>query len=345
MKVLIDIKHPAQVHCFKNLIKELKKRGHKVFVASRKKEMTNYLLDRYNIPYKSISTIGKGKIGLLIELIVRLTRTFFIILKFKPNVIVEEMGIIAPLGWLLRIPTLVFYDSDNATLTNKPAYFFSTKFITPEAFLYNFGKKQVRYQSYQSLAHLHPKRFSPNEKILNKAGIKPHEIFTIVRFVSWGASHDFGHKGMDLDFKREAIREFEKHGKVFITSEQELPEDLKKYQLTVKSEDIHHLIHFATLLYGESATMATEAACLGAHAIFLNNDKMGYPHEIQNKYGLIFNFIESQQDQEASIRKGVEILKDKDSKAKAMDKRKKLLKENIDLTEFMLEQVMQYAPR
>ncbi len=249
MKVLIDIKHPAQVHFFKNLIWELDKKGHEVLVTSRDKEMTNHLLGKYGIPHKSLSKIGRGKLGLLKELITRSLKIVGVIIKFKPDIIVEEMGIVAPIGWAFRIPTLVFYDSDIAKLTNPFAYFFGTKFITPASFRVHFGEKQMRYLGYQSLTHLHPKYFHPDKGVLRTLGLVPGETFTIVRFVSWGASHDFGHKGMSIERKREAIQEFEKYGKVFITSEKELPEDLEKYRLKINPEncgrDRNHLLDMA----------------------------------------------------------------------------------------------------
>ena len=59
MKVLFDLGHPAHVHYFKNLIKLLKKHGHKVLVIARKKDVTQKLLKNYKIPYKSRGEVQK----------------------------------------------------------------------------------------------------------------------------------------------------------------------------------------------------------------------------------------------------------------------------------------------
>ena len=51
----------------------------------------------------------------------------------------------------------------------------------------------------------------------------------------------------------------------------------------------------ASLLYGESATMASEAAVLGVPAIYLDNTGRCYTREEEEKYGLVFNFTEGVQ--------------------------------------------------
>ena len=67
LKILLGIGHPADVHFFKHFIAEMKSRGHDVFVAAREKEITCYLLEKYNIPYCRVAshhkTIGRKIIG------------------------------------------------------------------------------------------------------------------------------------------------------------------------------------------------------------------------------------------------------------------------------------------
>ena len=47
MTILVDIVHPADVHFFKHAIREWERRGHKVVVTARDKEMTLKLLKSY----------------------------------------------------------------------------------------------------------------------------------------------------------------------------------------------------------------------------------------------------------------------------------------------------------
>jgi hypothetical protein len=136
--------------------------------------------------------------------------------------------------------------------------------------------------------------------------------------------------------KRKAVKEFSKYAKVFITSERELSPDLKPYQIKIPPEKMHDALAYATLLYGESATMASEGAALGTPAIYVDNEGRGYTDEEENKYGLVFNFTESIEDQELSIRKGVTLLKTPDIKHIWKKKRERMLSEKIDVTAFMV---------
>ena len=56
MKIFVDIGHPAHVHYFKNLILNLKDKGHEFLITARKKDVSQELLDNYNIPYTSRGT-------------------------------------------------------------------------------------------------------------------------------------------------------------------------------------------------------------------------------------------------------------------------------------------------
>ena len=71
MRVLVEILHPAHVHFFRNAIQIWKDRGDEVLVLSREKEVANQLLRGYGIEFESISTLGKGKLAMIREMIVR----------------------------------------------------------------------------------------------------------------------------------------------------------------------------------------------------------------------------------------------------------------------------------
>jgi len=79
-------------------------------------------------------------------------------------------------------------------------------------------------------------------------------------------------------------------GPVFITSEKKLPPGLEKYRLAIKPSQIHDLMAYASLVYGESATMSSEAAILGVHSIFCDVCGRGYTDEEERRYGLVSNF-------------------------------------------------------
>ena len=158
--------------------------------------------------------------------------------------------------------------------------------------------------------------------------------FVLLRFVSWEASHDVGHNGITIANKLKAVREFGRYAHVFISSEKELPEELKRYNINISPARIHDVIAFASLVYGESATMASEAAVLGTPAIFLDNTGRYYTKEQESKYDIVFNYSESAIDQERSIKKGIEILKNAFTNDDWRGERVKLLNDKIDVTPF-----------
>ena len=82
---------------------------------------------------------------------------------------------------------------------------------------------------------------------------------------------DIGQEGLNIQTKRKAVREFSKNAKVFISSEQDLPNELAPYKIPIPPEKMHDVLYFAHLLYGDSATMASESACLGTPAIYIDD--------------------------------------------------------------------------
>ncbi len=87
----------------------------------------------------------------------------------------------------------------------------------------------IRYSGYHELAYLHPFRFTPDKSVLQElGGVLENEKYIIIRFVSWDATHDFGQKGISRENKIKTVKEFSRYAKVFISSEKELPKELKK---------------------------------------------------------------------------------------------------------------------
>ena len=243
---------------------------------------------------------------------------------------------VAQVSWLLRKPHIAFTDTEHATLGNLAFLPFSKVVCTPSCFKKDFGEKHIRFNGYMELCYLHPNYFTPDPSIVELLGVVKNERYVILRFVSWEASHDIGHAGISIENKIKVVKEFSKYAKVFITSESKLPQEIKKNRISIPPDKIHHALAFADLLYGESATMASECAVLGTPAIFLDNDGRGYTDEEENIYGLVFNFSESLNDQEKSIKKGVELLTIVEPKEELQSKCEKIIREKIDVTGFMV---------
>lgn len=336
MRILIDIGHPKQVHIFKNFTWETQKRRHEILFTARDKEITIYLLRKFGFEYLSLGKHYKsikGKIFGLIKydfLLYRISR------KFNPDIFLSHGSIYAAhVSFLCNRPHICNEDTGN--MEQIRLYIpFTDILLTSNAYQRDHAKKQIRYNGYSELSYLHPNYFKSDPAILDYLKVKRDEKFVIMRFVSWKASHDIGQKGLSLVMKRKAVKELSKYAKVFISSEEELPDDLKPYQIKIPPEKMHDALYYATMYLGEGATMSSECACLGTPAIYVSSLEVGCCTEQEKKYGLVFNYSESLEDQELSIKKGLELLKAPNLKQKWQKRRKKMLSEKIDVTAFMV---------
>jgi predicted glycosyltransferase len=337
MRIVIDINHPAHVHYFKNFIFEMKKRGHEVQVTASQKDITFRLLEKYHIEFKNVGNYGNSFMRKLINIPLIDLRYYRLMKAFKPDIFLGFGSIrAAHVSFLLQKPCINFEDTENSTEQIRLYLPFVKAVCTPSCYSQDLGKKHIRFKGYMELAALHSHYFTPNPAVLREIGITENDPLIIVRFVSWEASHDVGHNGLSLDIKRKAISEFKKYGRVLITSEKPLPEEFEKYRISVSPEKMHDLLFYATLLYGESATMASECAVLGTHAIFCDFAGRGYTDEEESKYHLVYNFRLDKESQERSIEKALELLQNPHLKEISRQKQAILLRDKIDVTAFMV---------
>ena len=335
MKILIDIGHPAQVHYFKFLILEMKKKGHEIFIIARNKDITIKLLHNLDFKFYNRGKGGTNILGKVLYIIRGDYKVFKIARKYKPDLLLSFGSIYAAhVSKFLKKPHIAFDDTERSFKAIWTT--FTDVILTPSCYLRDLGKKQIRFNGYMELCYLHPKYFKPDPSILNLLSVGKDEKYVIMRFVSWKASHDVGHSGLSLEMKRKAVKEISKYAKVFISSEGELPDDLKQYQIKIPPERMHDALAFATLLYGESSTMASECACLGTPSIFHDNNGRGYTDEEEKEYGLVFNYSESLEDQKKSLQKAIELLNTPNLKQEWQKRRQKMLYDKIDVTAFMV---------
>jgi uncharacterized protein len=295
LRVLIDIGHPAHVHFFKNPIRVLRQHGHEVLITSRDKEMALGLLDQLGLQHHHLSSHAKG--GLLslgVELIKRNVALAKVVRKFKPDIMAAIGGTsIAHVGRFTGIPSLAFYDTENATLQNAITYPFASCVVVPRCYgAWLPRRRHIRYSGYHELSYLHPAHFSPDRNLAIRNGLAPEGDSFFVRLVSWQASHDAGETGWSLDFLTSLVQTLSKNGKVLISSEGLLDGALKKYQYTGSLLDVHHVMAFCRAFIGESATMASECAVLGVPAIYAAETGRGYTTEQEARYGLVRNLRE-----------------------------------------------------
>ncbi|WP_191965921.1 MULTISPECIES: hypothetical protein [Haloferax] len=349
MRVLFDINHPAQVHLFKNAIRELKERGHTVHVTSREKEMTTTLLDEYGIDHTPLSSEWNrfGPASLVGEWGIREVRMLQYARRFDPDVIVSRLNpSVVHVSTLLGCRNLIYQDTKLKPETLERVYHavtcpFVDKICVPPDFSIPVPEEKQVSVGFQELSYLHPNWFTPDPESLREYGVDPENPYFVLRFAGWQAFHDVGNTGLSVEGKRELVSYLAEHGDVYITSEAPLPPEFEQYKLTVPPHMIHDLLYYATLYVGDSETMPTEAALLGTPAIRVNS--MVGKGDISNfltleDYGLMFSFAD-----EDSVFEKVEELLTESNASDWEEKRDTLLSEQGDVTASMLELVEEQA--
>jgi hypothetical protein len=333
MNILIDIGHPGHVHFFRHAAGIWAKRGHLVRFTARRKDVTLQLLQAYRLPYDCLSTAQSGIAGLAFEMLEHQYKLIRTIRNFQPDVMLSIGGtFMAHIAKLMKVPTIIFSDTEAASLSNRITFPFATHVCTPACFEQELGKKHTRYNGYQELAYLHPKQFKPNKQALQELGLQPGEIFFLLRFVSWGEAHDIGKGGFSDADKLELVQKLNRFGRVLISSEGELPQTLQPFMEEINPSRMHDLLYYAHLYIGEGATMAAESAILGTPSIYVNPLKAGTISELSDRYQLLEQFYTVK----PAIEKAIQLAQTENIKSVQNKNLEVLLTEKINVTAWLV---------
>lgn len=331
MNIFYNISHPAHFHFFKHSMAVLKENGHNIIIGARDKEFVLELLDAENLDYILMTKKGKGLFGLIIELLKQQILIRKIIRNHSIDLMLQIGGIFnAPIGKLLNIPTFAFSDTENDIWGNKLSFNLSSYVFMPSCFDHGYGghfKNEVHYPGYHELAYLSPK-FTKT--------IKPPENKFLLRFVGWGAGHDIGEKSLSESQKIELVNLLSKYGQVYISSESKLPNSIKKHEINFHPSDIHDFMKSCKLIIGESATMASEAACMGIPSVFISNTGRGYTTEQDKIFGLTKHY---QINQWSEIIDTIKNWSENDLYDEWQQKRIEMLNSKIDVNNWIVDLV------
>lgn len=330
MKFMVNMAHPAHVHYFKNFITKMQEKGHEVQILAFDKEVTFKLLDNYGLSYIKFGRHNKTLAKKLVDIPISDVKLYKIAKDFDPDFFIGFGAIYASHVSRLLHKTCLNLEDTEPSLEQIGLYLpFASAVFTPTCFRRNLGHKQIRYNGYTELTHLHPQFFKPNRAVLDELDLSEDEPFIILRFVSWTASHDFRQSGVN---SREKLAvELEKFGRVLITSEGQLTERLEEMRVKIAPEQLHNLLYYAALYVGEGGTTASEAAILGTHSIHISTlAKHCGVFEDLNKYGLMWTF-----DNERGVIEKVSEIMEHDPRKDGKRKREKLIQEKINVTAFL----------
>ena len=337
MNILVDINHPAHVHLLRNAYFLFVKHGNKVIVTVKEIPSAMRLLDLYGIPYINIGKkddvlMKKGWDQLVYD-----RRLLQIVKEHHIDVGLGSSINIPHVSKLSKMRSVILDDDDDQVepLFVKFGHPFADVILTPDC-IHRKSKKAVAVKTYHELAYLHPNRFTPDPSVLKDVGVEEGESYFVLRFNAFKAHHDVGAKGLSFENKKRLVDYLKEKGKVFITTERDIDNEFAPYQLKVSPEKAHSLLHYATMFVGDSQTMTSEAAVLGTPAVKCNSfaGRLSVPNELETRYGLCYSFLPDAN--EAFFAKIVELLSMDNVKEEWQTRRRHMLAEKIDYTDFLV---------
>jgi hypothetical protein len=340
MKIAVFANTPAQVHFYNRIMEKLKEHGHEVRLLLRDYGETVDLADELHLEYFVYSKTFASKMSKITLLPRDVLVAYKHLRKFRPDVVTGFGVYDALTAALLNAHCVEFEDSEPRvnslySIQFKACMPFVDAFVTPSSFMDDLGEKQIRIASFKELAYLHPNYYVPNDDVFDVLGIRRNDDYVLLRFNAFDAVHDLGVNGFPLEAKRELVRQLAQFARIVISCETPLPADLEILRLDFPKSRIHDLICQARLVVADTGTIITEAACLGTPAVMLHSNARNYGNfvELEDRYGLIRTFCS---DWRKAIDAAVSLIRNPQTKAEWADKRQVLLRDKVDMTEFMV---------
>lgn len=275
MNIWIDIAHVPQLNFYKPFICELSNRGHHVYVTVLGRgKLPIIAKNELQFPNVKVKVIGKhrmNKWSAIVEAnILRLVLLYIWAFGKKIDIAFCNHHQASIIARILGIPGYSFGDDPESKI-----YSMFVKMATQSHMLIYEdttngkilpGDKVMR--CLKEWAYLNPRTFVPNEKVLEKYGVKPKE-YMFLREVTVGTTNYSGQKsGAILGIKHMIPAGM----KVLFSLEEkkrrdEYPDSWILLQEPI--EDIHSLIYYSAGLVSSGDSMAREAALLGVPAYYL----------------------------------------------------------------------------
>jgi uncharacterized protein len=346
VRILFDIVHPAHVHFFKHVIRMLESRGHQTHIVARQKDVTTALLDGLGLRYDVTGRSGrKGRLGQAAELVHRDWDLARIARSFGADMILTRNPAGAQVGRLLGIRSV--FDTDDGRAAGVhfwSAAPFAHVVTTPDCIGESYGRRHVQYPGYKQTAYLHPNHFTPDPGVRATLGVEPGQPLYLVRFVEMVASHDLSEGGLPPEAKREIIERLQRRGRVFVTHEGKLPEELAVLRFPLPPDRLHDALAAADLLIGDSQTMAAEAAVLGTPNLRVSSwaGRLSVLDEIEQRYGLTHAYRPTQVKE--ALAHLDSWLEQPNLRELYADKRRRLLEDKVDVAQWFVDFVEAGAP-
>lgn len=338
MRYLFFTNTPAHVHLYKHTVQHLEEQGHEVLVLGRRYGCTEELLEYHDLPYQIYGECDTSRWSLFRELPRHYIGALRRAVQFGPDYVFGYGAYAAHTGAVLRVPTVLLFDSEPELLNQAVSRPFAHAIITPHAFEKDLGAKHYHFHGFLELAYLHPEVYEPTGDARTALGLAPNERFAVLRFNALGAHHDVGHTGFDPDQRRRLIEELDAHATVLVSDEGGKfdVEDTPARPFDLHPALVHDVLAEADLLVADTQTMATEAALLGTPAIrsnsFVGESDMGNFVELE-EHGLIRNLQSFDEVRKTALR----FLRDDELTEGWQQRRDEYVADTVNLTDLLIE--------
>jgi len=321
-RVLFDLNHPADFHFFKHLMNHLLNQDYTLCVVARDKECLHLLLDDAGIPYQSRGTGKHTLLGKYLYAMIILLRLFSIMLRFRPGVTMSlSSPYLALLSRFLRIPCITYDDTDlNPRLL--PLIRLSKFVFSPSSYPHHFHPGHFHLPAFKELAYLHPSLFQMKKE-------RDGAFFRVTRTDS---VHHSRESHLDLDLLMNKIHQLNSKMGLILSSEIPADQNLHHAIRSASPTQIHRELAGCRVFWGNSATMAAEAAVLGIPAVFVGSEKFAYIKELED-IGLLFHYVP--ENLEDSLNKLDSLLAGDPPQDDFTERKSQLLQEKLNLTPFM----------
>jgi predicted glycosyltransferase len=336
-KVLIDIKHPAQLNLFKGLSKQLKDENWEVTICYLKRGKLPKIIES---EYAGFNTIPVGssrgsKFSILWNGYVRRLFTFLdLIRKNRYDICVAASSI--PLAMACKLsgtPIIQFYDDPERKRVNSLNERFSSQMFFPP--IVEKTNKTSIFNCLKEWSYLSPKRFKPNPAVLVKYNLIPNQ-YVFVREVS---NKSFNYYNQEDAIICSFCEKIDANTKVVLSLEDKsYTNRFPKSWIILEEpvEDIHSLIYYSKLVVSSGDSMAREGAMLGILSVYCGIRKMK-ANELLMKQGVLKHL--PGEEAVTCINQTIDQPFDKGGQ---IEVRKRLLETWDDMNEFMRNQINQY---
>jgi uncharacterized protein len=275
MKILIDIKHPAQLNLFKGLSKELAAEDWDVTICYLKRGKLPKIIE---LEYPDFNHVAVGssngtRWSILWDGNLKRTLSFYsLIRKNKYNICIAASSI--PLAMACRmagVPIIQFYDDPERVRINWWNARFSNQLFFPP--IVEKKNKISIFQCLKEWSYLSPQRFQPDAGVLQQYGLVPYQ-YVFVREVSNKSYNYYDQEDGIVCSLSAAINP---QAQVVLSLEDKrLATKFPAHWILLQEpvQDIHSLIYYAKLVISSGDSMAREGAMLGVPSVYCGIRKM-----------------------------------------------------------------------